>query len=166
MRDEDVVLLTEWRNRFVTAFLNEFECDVARTRRWLRDFVGPDQTRILFMLDSPAGGTFGYMGLAYIDWDRSYGEADAIVRGRDVRKGLMADAIQTLLGWARGQLHLREIGVRVLSDNPALDFYKRVGFREVKRVPLRRTTVGADIRWVEDEAAAASSRHLVHMRLF
>jgi RimJ/RimL family protein N-acetyltransferase len=165
IRADDVRCLTEWRNRFVTAFLNEFDNTEQRTDTWLREFVGPDDSRILFMLDDADGKTFGYMGLAYIDWNSAYGEADAIVKGADAPPGTMKRALRTLIDWGRNQLGLRQIGVRVRSDNPAVDFYRRFGFEESNRVGLRKTTIGADIRWVEDESLLPGSPSLVHMRL-
>ena len=52
----DVRVLSEWRNRFVGAFLTEFEANNERTARWLREGVGPDDSRILFMLDDALSG--------------------------------------------------------------------------------------------------------------
>src|SRR5688572_2674037 len=62
----DVELLTAWRNKFVTSFLTEFNATPAQTTHWLTKMIGPDDTRILFMIDDLAGRTFGYMGLAFI----------------------------------------------------------------------------------------------------
>lgn len=160
----DVHCLTEWRNRFVTSFLTEFVATDAQTGRWLTDFVGPDDTKILFMADAPDGRTFGYLGLAFIDWNRGYGEADAIVRGGAAAPGVMSEALTTLLTWARFGLGLTELGVRVRSDNPALTFYRKLGFEECFRVPLRRTESSDKITWVEDPALDAAGRSLVHLR--
>src|SRR6266536_841028 len=55
LKSNDVRVLTEWRNRFVRAFLTEFQADESRTEKWLTDSVGPDDTRILFMVDSLSG---------------------------------------------------------------------------------------------------------------
>src|SRR5687768_2759540 len=136
---DDVRLLSDWRNQFVGSFLTEFEAHDERTARWLIDTVGVDDTRILFMIDDAQSGlTIGYMGLAFIDWEKASGEADAIVKGRHVSRGLMKRALLTLLSWARSQLGLKRLGVRVRSDNAALEFYRKLGFEEVRRAPLRR----------------------------
>ncbi|MEN9572881.1 MAG: hypothetical protein RL514_736 [Verrucomicrobiota bacterium] len=160
----DVEHLTNWRNLFVGAFLTRFESTPARTRRWLSDYVANDDTRMLFMADLPNGETIGYIGLAYIDWAARRGEADAVVRGGDAPKGLMTDCLRTLLGWGVNQLALRSIGVRVLSSNPALDFYRKFGFEECRRVPLTRAERNGDEVWVENESAV-SDLTLVHMNL-
>ncbi len=160
----DVRALTDWRNRFVQAFLTEFQATESQTGRWLVQKVGPKEGKILFMVDDLNAHTFGYMGLDYIDWNHAYGEADAVVRGEDAAPGIMKRTLQTLLAWARGHLGLRELGVRVRSDNTALEFYRKVGFQEVRRVPLRLIQEGTMIRWVEDESLENPRLHLVHMR--
>lgn len=160
----DVRVLTEWRNRFVQAFLTEFQASEARTARWLTDIVGTDDSRILFMLDNARSGqTIGYMGLALIDWERATGEADAIVRGRQAPRGLMKRALLTLLSWARTHLGLKSIGVRVRSDNPAIEFYRKLGFEEVRRTPLRRVERADMIHWVEDQSLPMAGPTVVHM---
>jgi RimJ/RimL family protein N-acetyltransferase len=116
------------------------------------------------MVDDIYGRTFGYMGLDYIDWERGYGEADAVVRGGDAPRGTMKVALQVLLKWARGHLGLCEIGVRVkLSNMIALEFYKKVGFQEFKRVPLRKVVESDMIRWVEDPSIEKADDYLVYM---
>ena len=139
LNELDVASLTSWRNRHVSSFLTEFNATDVQTRRWLTQQVGPDDSRILFMLDDAERKTIGYMGLAFIDWAAGTAEADAVVRGIDAPRGLMSQALRTLLSWAQGQLAFNRIGVRVRSDNPALGFYEKLGFKETHRVSLRRT---------------------------
>ena len=158
----DVRVLTEWRNRFVKSFLTEFEATKARTETWLTDVVGPDPTRILFMLDDARGETVGYLGLAFIDWEQGIGEADAIVRGAEVAPGVMAKALFTLLGWGYEQLGLETLGARVRSDNPSLRFFLKIG-EELKRVPLRRVEERDIVRWVEDETLVTPAASLVYL---
>ena len=57
------------------------------------------------------------MGLV-ADWEEGFGEADAILRGRDGLPGVMGEALTTLMTWARDGLGLKRIGLRVRSDNP------------------------------------------------
>ena len=159
----DAARLTEWRNRFVTAFLTEFEATEERTLHWLMETVAPDETRILFMLDLPDGETVGYLGLAFIDWEAGRGEADAVVRGAEAPGRLMTVALRPALDWASGPLGLKELGVRVRSDNSALAFYEKVGFREIKRVPMQRVESPGMVAWVEDPTMAEAKLSLVHM---
>lgn len=158
----DVRLLTEWRNRFVSSFLTEFTATESRTEQWLTEVVGPDPARILFMLDDARGQTAGYLGLAFIDWNEQTGEADAIVRGAEAAPGVMARAMFTLLDWARGQLGLQNVGARVRSDNPALRFFLKFA-TEKKRVPLRAVQEPDMIRWVEDETLVDAPVSIVYI---
>lgn len=164
LREADVRALTDWRNRHVGAFLHEFRATPERTAAWLARVVGLDDSRLLFMLDDLDGRTFGYMGLAFIDWERGEVEADAIVRGAEVGRGVMSEALSTLLAWARSHLQLPKIGVRVRSDNPALGFYEKLGFVEQRRVALARSAGDDGVLWVEQGPAQAGELALVHMR--
>jgi RimJ/RimL family protein N-acetyltransferase len=162
---DDVRVLTEWRNQSVQSFLTEFHATENRTARWLTDTVGPDDTRILFMIDDARGRTFGYMGLAFIDWPHGSAESDAVVRGATAAPGTMTRALRTMLQWAQVQLGLRTFGVRVRSDNTALAFYRKFGFCEVRRVPLRKVECADVVRWVEDPSLPPVEPKLVHMLL-
>ena len=107
------------------------------------------------------------MGLAFIDWDRHYGEADAVVRGLPAERGVMRQALIALLTWAEEGLGLTSLGVRVRSDNPAISFYKGLGFHSVQCVPLRRSERrdAGIIVWSEDGGAGLEEPYLVHMKL-
>lgn len=161
----DVRLLGEWRNRHVSRFLTEFDAHDARTRQWLEGPIHANGGKILFMLDAPDGVRLGHLGLGFIDWRRGYGEADAIVSGGASPPGLMKLALRTLLAWARSQLGLTELAVRVRSDNPACEFYRKVGFVEFQRVPLGVRVEPGLTEWFEDATLSATSEpSLVHMR--
>jgi RimJ/RimL family protein N-acetyltransferase len=162
---EDVSVLTDWRNRHVQSFLTEFVATEERTERWLVESVGPDDTRILFMVEDLEGQTVGYMGLAYIDWETGYAEFDAIVRGAAAPPGLMSRSIRAMWAWGRAALGLKRLGGRVRSDNPALPFFARMGVIEHGRVPLRPEQADGEIRWVEDPSLEAGGPSLVHMEL-
>ena len=163
LNPDDIRCITEWRNCFVQSFLTEFQATESRTAQWLTEIVEPNDNKILFMVDDLNGRTFGYMGLDFINWETGYGEADAIVRGEEAPPGTMKIALQTLLSWALGQLGLRSLGVRVRSDNTALEFYRKVGFSEERRVPLRRVDDFDMIRWVEDSSLNPADLSLVYM---
>jgi RimJ/RimL family protein N-acetyltransferase len=158
----DVRVLTEWRNRYVSSFLSEFQATEARTEKWLTTMVGPDPTRILFMLDDRYGQTIGYLGLAFINWKERTGEADAIVRGVKGAPGLMTKALKTLLCWADKQVGLSSLSVRVRSTNPALKFYLRLA-TETRRVSLRPVEELGIKRWIEDVSLSECSNQVVYL---
>jgi hypothetical protein len=105
------------------------------------------------------------MGLAFIDWEAGSAEVDAIVRGAKAPPDLMARSILTMWSWGRSALGLERLLGRVRSDNPALQFFEKVGIREHDRVPLRREEAGDEARWVEDPSLDAGDPSLVHMEL-
>ena len=74
----------------------------------------------------------------------------------------MAQAMFTLLNWARGQLGLKSVRARVRSDNPALRFFLKFA-TETKRVPLRAIEEPGMIRWVEDETLVDATVSLVYI---
>jgi RimJ/RimL family protein N-acetyltransferase len=129
--DQEVVaLLTEARNLNSTSFLTMFNATEERTRNWLSQTVAKEDNRILFMLQNmQKKNYYGYMGLAFGNSDGSYIEADAVVRiDKNIIHGLMKASLTRLLQWVRIDLKIASVGVRVLSDNPALKFYERCGF--------------------------------------
>jgi GNAT acetyltransferase-like protein len=159
----DVRALTEWRNRFVTSFLTQFEATDERTEKWLKDVVGPDPDRILFMLDDLHGRTIGYLGLAFIDWEERTGEADHFVRGIDDMPGIMKKGALTLFRWAHRELGLTTaITARIRWDNPSLPFFLKIS-TENRRVPLRATDQPGMRTWVEDESLESSPAGLVYI---
>jgi RimJ/RimL family protein N-acetyltransferase len=163
INSEDVRLLSEWRNTFVKSFLTEFHAHDERTTSWLTNAVANDPGKLMFMIDTLNGVSVGHVGLGFINWETGYVEADAIVRGRDARKGLMKDALRLLLSWASESLGLDKAWVRVRSDNPAVHFYEKVGFVERKRVSLSLKKEGNTLIWYEDHDKGEDGPALVYM---
>jgi RimJ/RimL family protein N-acetyltransferase len=161
----DVSLLTKWRNQHVKSFLTEFVADDERTANWLANGVHRNASKMLFMVESLTGERLGHVGLGFIDWEKGYGEADAIVSGGDAPKGLMKESLRTMLRWARDSLGLRELAVRVRSDNSAVEFYRKVGFVEYQRIPIVAETSGDGINWFESAQAKDFVASLVYMRI-
>lgn len=160
---DDVRFLTKWRNCYSKSFFTEFEATKSRTVKWLTEIVGPDETRILFMIDDIFGTTVGCIGLASIDWEKGSAEADSVIRGEDAPSGTMTRVLHTLIKWAQGQLSIQNIWVRVRSDNTAIEFYQKVGFNEIKRIPLRKVEDTSMIRWVEDKLLPFSEVSVAYM---
>ena len=167
-KEGDVIWLSEWRNRHVRSFLTEFNATPQRTQEWLTKVVAHDISRILFMIEELGQHPLGYIGMAFIDYGRHVAEADSVVRGNTGHPGIMTLALQTLIEWARACLGIKKFGVRVLNDNPAVAFYEKFGFREVKRTPLQCEISPGFVAWKEVIGkldSKAEIRWLLHMEL-
>ncbi|MGJ8527843.1 GNAT family N-acetyltransferase [Maritalea sp.] len=160
----DVAKLTSWRNMHVKSFLTEFDATDQQTADWLINRVSGDDGKILFMVDYDKK-TVGHVGLGVGNWERSYVEADAIVRGEPAPSGLMKRSLLTLLHWANNRLGLSDQWVRVRSDNPACEFYRKVGFVEQKRVSLNKRQEANMLVWFEDPEFRNAEAALVYMKL-
>lgn len=161
----DAQLLTDWRNRHVKSFLTEFISTPERTAAWLAGAVHQNPGKMLFMVETLDGERVGHVGLGFIDWQRGYGEADAIVSGGASPPGLMKASLLVLMRWARDALGLQTLAVRVRSDNPAVEFYRKVGFQEFQRVPIVASTAPGGVEWTEDPQAVDAPASLVYMQL-
>lgn len=154
--------LSAWREANSSGFLTVFRPDIEGTREWIHS-VRSSEDRLLLAVDTVESGMVGHAGLTNIDRDEGKAEIDNILRGRPAPPGTMRLAVETLMGWAAAQ-GLGKIGVRVLSDNPAVRFYEKLGFIEESRQPLQRVETPEGHTWVPSEGAEAV-RYLVSMSL-
>src|ERR1019366_3361000 len=117
--------------------------------------------------DRHLGEVLGYIGIAASDWQQLSAEADSVVRGGQRRPGLMSAALRALLAWGERELGLVAYSVRVLADNPALQFYEKFGFREMRRIPLmaERSVDGLVWREAKSVPGGGHPRELVYMVL-
>jgi hypothetical protein len=168
--DAVIGMLTAARNANTSSFLTFFAATSDRTRQWLVNSVASDSSRILFVLkDIYSGGLYGYMGLAYGDALGSRIEGDAIVRySEQTEPGLMRTAFMQLVEWVRKDLGIKEVWIRVLSDNPALGFYQRCSFESIYVSPLYeiRNSDGVIEALTEsvNSGSGLSSRTLTYMK--
>ena len=168
--DAVISMLTAARNANANSFLTFFTATADRTRQWLVNSVASDSSRILFALkDIYSGRLYGYMGLAYGDALGSRIEGDAIVRySEQTEPGLMRTAFMQLVEWVRKDLGIQEVWIRVLSDNPALGFYRRCSFESISVSPLYQTRNSDGVIKALTEfpggVAGLSSKTLIYMK--
>ncbi len=141
---ELVRLLSEWRRSASKWYPTIFKVTEEGTKKWLRDQVIDAEDRILFIAETMEGIPFGHMGFYR-------GEADNFVRGRkDTLNGGMTYALNAMLKWAFFDLDLKELYLRVFSDNQkAIAFYKRCGFEEIGKIPLKKIEKKDVVKWEE-----------------
>jgi len=164
INQSDIKLLTDWRNKYGDSFLTEFLATTKRTESWLINTVDKDDRKILFMINLPTGQTVGHIGLGYIDWDNSYVEADAIVNGGNAPPGVMKKSLLSLIQWSKIHLSLKNVCVRVRSDNMAIGFYHNIGFTEYNRVPLVPIINNSEVVWKEDPNSNSFVNSLIYMK--
>jgi perosamine synthetase len=156
--DERLIgLLGSWRDESAFAFPTQFPVTRDGTATWLRRGLLDVPDRILFLVQDRFGHTVGHLGFAAADNpDRSL-EVDNVVRGeKAVQPGLMGVALEGLLAWGEDCFRPARIHLRVFADNEhAIGFYRRLGFRDTARSPLRREVDGEAVRYIPSDDARA-----------
>ncbi len=170
LRPEATALLAKWREKANPFFPSQFPVTLEGTQRWLVKGLLETADRVLFWVKTADGRPVGHVGLFRFDFDGQSVEVDNIVRGEEgVAPGLIQTAIAAMLDWAFDALGCEATTLRVMSDNDrAVKLYRRLGFVEIARAPLRREQEGAVVHWVEVDAPdgdPATARYFVTMRL-
>ncbi len=146
---ELVATLAQWRQENASAFPTQFPVTLSGTADWLRRRLLEAEDRLLFLVADARGRLVGHLGLANALGESAEVELDNVVRGvRGVAPGIMSLAVQALLDWTTEHLRPRQIHLRVFEDNThAVAFYRRLGFAEAQRIPLRRHQEGERIEY-------------------
>jgi perosamine synthetase len=148
--DERLIgMFAKWRDENQFAFPTRFPVTLDGTRRWLRERLLDVPQRMLFLVLDRHGYPVGHLGLVANHQDDGTLEIDNVVRGVPQKQlGLMSAAMQTMIDWAEEQLLATRIDLRVLDDNPhAIEFYRKLGFIDDARIPLRKTASGESVKF-------------------
>jgi len=150
---EYVHLLSEWRRNNPIGFSSIFKIDDIRTEKWIDGLVLNREDRILFMIETFNRKKIGHLGYSSFNFEQQNCEIDNVVRGvKGEYPGIMKYAMNSILYWGIKKLKLRDIFLRVLSDNKhAINFYKNCGFTEIKKIPLFKVETKGEIKWVEKD---------------
>jgi perosamine synthetase len=154
-----IELLASWRSQSAFAFPTRFPVTHEGTATWLRRGLLDVPDRILFLVHDRFGHPVGHLGFASADSpDRSL-EVDNVVRGDGgVQPGLMGAALEGLLAWGEECFRPARIHLRVFADNErAVSFYRRHGFRDGARSPLRREVAGEVVRYTPSSPERADA---------
>ncbi len=168
IRNNDIIgKLSKWRKRHEVWFPDQFPVSDKRTKRWLQKKVIDIRDRLLFMVHTD-GKDIGHIGLFRFNVAQHACEIDNIVRGEDGFPGIMGQAVQLMIGWGRTIFGIKTYRLQTTSDNQrALRLYKRLGFKENRRLPLvyRKTSDGG--QWIDasDDCTEKIIRHKVFMSL-
>jgi RimJ/RimL family protein N-acetyltransferase len=157
--------LATWRDANRQWFITEFPMDPGRTEEWIAQLVARSD-RLLLMVQLTDGGSVGHVGLASIDRVAGSAAIDNLLKGRATPsvRGLMAAAISSLTAWAAATLGLQRFWLQVFEDNPAVGFYRSLGFVvEGSGSPMRFHGQSGDGSW--EPAEEPGERVLLTMRL-
>lgn len=162
--EEEARLAAAWREREKQWFPTLFPFDPAGTLRWLKQGVLGNPERILFFLEDPAGVPWGHAGLALFQWGNPPScEIDSILRGRaDVARGAMTPVLRCLIAWAKEELGMPRVELKVFSENEkAIRLYERLGFCPVRSIPMKLRAGTPVSVWEECLAEEAERQYLV-----
>ncbi|MCK4448652.1 MAG: GNAT family N-acetyltransferase [Candidatus Marinimicrobia bacterium] len=150
---EYVHLLSKWRKENPIGFASIFEITDQRTEHWLDNILLKREDRILFMIETFDRTALGHIGYSSFNFKEKSCEIDNVVRGKKEKySGIMTYAMNSIIHWGVNKLKLNQIYLRVLADNThAIKFYQRLGFYEIKKIPLYKVTKENEIKWVELE---------------
>ena len=138
-----IASLSRWRSENAFAFPTRFAVTDEGTRRWLEAGLLGVEDRILFLVCDRHGHPVGHLGFAAAAAPDGSMEVDNVVRGQAGSPGLMAAALNGLVDWAEEMFLPSRIHLRVFAGNDrAIAFYRRNGFVERGRQPLRRSVDG------------------------
>lgn len=161
---ETIQLMTRWRKRASTAFANRFHPTAMRTKKWFTNQVLKKKDRILYFLYDRSGKKIGHVGLGSFNFFEGSCEIDNVVRGIDTYPGVMSYSVLTLARFATTTLGMKIVRLRVLEDNShAIRFYSRIGFEEIRKIPLQKKVKKDQILWTETKNQKKADRWYVLM---
>lgn len=161
-----IATFSRWRDANQSAFPGQFPITDERTAKWLRGRLLDVEDRVLFLVLDPLGRVAGHLGFANALADGTGRlEVDNVIRGeKSGPPGIMASAVRTLIEWAEEMLHPAGIFLRVFEDNEhAVAFYRRLGFVDDGRTPMRSRREGESVFWDALPAGEKGERYFLRM---
>jgi RimJ/RimL family protein N-acetyltransferase len=163
---EYVALICKWRQENPIGFANRFKGTWKKSKYWIEDVLLPRKDRILFFVHNLDNMPIGHLGYSNFDYENKSADIDNVVRGEILSNGIMALAMNTILTWGKNTLELKDVYLKVLSDNEhAIRFYEKLGFVEQNLIPLYRIETDGMISWVEELTNEPPEKYYVHMKL-
>ena len=137
------------------------------TLEQLKNKVIETSDRLLFMIQVN-NHYIGHVGLFRFHFGKKTCEIDNIVRGEGDCPGIMGEAIGQMMEWGRVHLGLGSYELQTFSDNQkSIKLYQRLGFSEIRRVPMQCVRQEDRTEWVEIPGADLPriERYNVYMEL-
>jgi perosamine synthetase len=167
--DDDplISLLSKWRQENWFAYPTQFPVTDDGTKKWLRSKLLDVEDRILFLVLDKHGNRTGHLGYNSCFNDRCEMEVDNVVRGvKSGTPGIMGAAMNALVKWGRQVIGADGFFLRVFEDNQhAVEFYRRHGWADDQRIPLRKTTGGSTVSYSPVPAGDSGLPDKVFLRM-
>lgn len=148
-----VYYMSKWRRENPSLSNSVFEVTDERTKNWLYKLILNRKDRLLFFIDDLQNNHIGHIAYSSFNFKNMTAEIDAVLRGeKSPVPGLMTFTIKSMIRWAKKNLKLSNIQLRVSDNNEkALALYRRCGFVTISRIPLFRRELDNEVRWDEDD---------------
>lgn len=164
----EIELLAKWRKENSFAFPTQFPVSLRGTKEWVKNSLVGDKTRILFFIKTNTKDKIliGHMGLHSFNFRDNTCEIDNVVRGvKDYFPGIMTLSLIALLNWTKKKLNPKHIYLKVFSDNnKAIRLYKRCGFKEINKIPLKKTEKNNAVIWIETKTKNNCNKYNLLMK--
>lgn len=137
LNDEILIAkLARWRNEVIHLYQDAAPATQEGTKLWMENHVILNPDRLLFLIIDQHGSPLGHLGLWRRDSNKF--EIDNVLRGdREAQKGVMTQALITLILWAQEYLGVTRLPLRVLRSNShAISFYTKLKFHQVEEIYL------------------------------
>ncbi len=145
-----IASLANWRREYSYWFPGQFKVTLKGTETWLDKLVVKNPDRILFVIEDEKGRVHGHLGFYRYDSKEKSCELDNVVRGTNDFPGMMTAACKKLTLWGFDNLGIKKLYLTVFADNQrATTLYKRCGFVELEKIPLKKVTREGGIYWEE-----------------
>lgn len=141
-------LLFLWRKKHEFWFSSQFKISFKGTEKWLKERVIETPDRLLFMI-KVKDIYIGHIGLFRFNLKKNTCEIDNVIRGNPLYPGIIFNALNYLMKWGNDKLLLKSYTLETSSDNnSAIKLYKKLGFKEIKRVPLVQVNKKGYNEWI------------------
>lgn len=148
-KKEIISLLARWRKKNQQWFSSQFNVTLKGTRKWLSDRLINVPDRILFMIKVNEK-YIGHVGLYRYGAMKKTIEIDNIIRGENMHPGIMHSAVSLMMKWGSDVVGISSYFLQTASDNArALRLYGKLGFKEIRRIPLVRVSRQGVKEWIE-----------------
>jgi perosamine synthetase len=166
LNDENLIAkLAQWRNEVIHLYHDAAPATQDGTKLWMSRHVLLNPDRLLFLIIDQNGSPLGHLGLWRRDSNKF--EIDNVLKGdAKAPKGVMSQALVTLILWAQEYLNVTQLPLRVLKSNShAISFYSKLKFVQIDEIDVALDQNGSSRNLVETNSANSAHDSWVVMQV-